>query len=104
MNKKLIVAAMVVPILLASGIAASAYVYSGCKYNSITGNYVFEGKVYAHGTMEDAWDCAIAGLLPKLIITRLGGSGDERAREEARKIIEKNEEVKEKNKEKVKGV
>ena len=45
MNKKLIVAAMVVPILLASGIAASAYVYSGCKYNSITGNYIIVSVV-----------------------------------------------------------
>ena len=100
MNKKIIVAAVAVPVLLVSGIAASAYFSSECKYNMFTGNFVSNGKVYAHGTMEDAWTCALAGLLPQSVISRLGKYGDSTTRAEAKKIIEKDEEVKQQRKEK----
>ena len=100
MNKKLIVVAVAVPILLASGIAASAYFSSECKYNMFTGNFVANGKVYAHGTMEDAWTCALAGILPQSVISRLGKYGDSSTRAEAQKIIEKDEEMKKQRKEK----
>jgi hypothetical protein len=100
MNKKLIVAAVAVPILLASGIAASAYFSSECKYDMFTGNFVANGEVYAHGTMEDAWVCALAGILPQSVISQLGKYGDSSTRAEAQKIIEKDEEMKKQRKEK----
>jgi hypothetical protein len=100
MNKKLIVAAVAVPVLLASGIAASAYFSSECKYDMFTGNFVANGEVYAHGTMEDAWVCALAGILPQSVISQLGKYGDSSTRAEAQKIIEKDEEMKKQRKEK----
>jgi hypothetical protein len=100
MNKKLIVAAVAVPVLLASGIAASSYFSSECKYDMFTGNFVANGEVYAHGTMEDAWVCALAGILPQSVISQLGKYGDSSTRAEAQKIIEKDEEMKKQRKEK----
>ena len=100
MNKKLIVIAVAVPVLLVSGIATSAYFSSECKYNPFTGNFVVGKEVYAHGTMEDAWVCALAGLLPQSVISRLGKYGDSSTQAEAKKIIEKDEEVKKQRKEK----
>ena len=102
MNKKVMFLIVAVPVLLVSGIAGSAYFSSECRYNIFTGDFVANGKVYAHGTMKDAWVCALEGLLPQSVISRLGKYGDSSTRAEAQKIIEKDEEVKQQRKEKTK--
>ena len=100
MNKKLIAISVVIPIALVSGIAASAYFSSECKYDPLTGYYVVGEKVYAHGTMEDAWACALEGLLPQSVMDRLGEYGHMSIQAEAQRIIMKNEEMKKQRKEK----
>jgi len=98
MNKKLIVVSVAIPIVLLSGIAVSAYFSSECKYNPFTGNYVIGEKVYAHGTIEDAWACALEGLLPQSVINRLGEYGDSSTQVETKKIIDTDKEVKKQRK------
>ena len=53
-------------------------------------NYIYQGEEYAHGTMGSALECALAGLLPKLVSDRLGVYGDAPTKEQARKIIDTN--------------
>lgn len=72
MNKKFIIIAVAVPLVLISGAASSVYFSSECKYNPFTGAFVVDGKEYAHGTMKDAWACALEGGLPQSVISRLG--------------------------------
>ena len=88
MNKKYIIIAATIPIVLASGIAASAYFSSECKYDPFTGDFIWKGKTYAYGTMADALTCALEGLLPNIVADRLGKYGDEPTKEEASKILE----------------
>ncbi len=91
MNKKyIIIFASAVSILIAGGVGANALIISNCNYDLATGNYIYKGKVYAHGTMDSALDCAISGLLSKIVSDRLGIYGDEPTKERARKIIETN--------------
>jgi|TARA_Y100000310_G_scaffold165471_1_gene165200 phage-related minor tail protein len=72
MHKKLIIIAIVTPLVLISVVAGSVYFSSECKYNPFTGTFVVDGKEYAHGTMKDAWACALEGGLPQSVISRLG--------------------------------
>jgi hypothetical protein len=96
MNKKLIVIAVAVPLVLISGAASSVYFSSECKYNPFTGAFVVDGKEYAHGTMKDAWACALDGGLPQSVISRLGKYGDRDTQLEAEKIINKDREIRQK--------
>ena len=96
MNKKLIVIAVAVPLVLISGAASSVYFSSECKYNPFTGAFVVDGKEYAHGTMKDAWACALEGGLPQSVISRLGKYGDRDTQLEAEKIINKDREIRQK--------
>jgi hypothetical protein len=91
MNKKhIIIFSSVVALLVAVGIGANALVIANCNYDTATGNYIYQGEEYAHGTMGSALECALAGLLPKLVSDRLGVYGDAPTKEQARKIIETN--------------
>jgi hypothetical protein len=96
MNKKFIIIAVAVPLVLISGAASSVYFSSECKYNPFTGAFVVDGKEYAHGTMKDAWACALEGGLPQSVISRLGKYGDRDTQLEAEKIINKDREIKQK--------
>ena len=96
MNKKFIIIAVAVPLVLISGAASSVYFSSECKYNPFTGAFVVEGKEYAHGTMKDAWACALEGGLPQSVISRLGKYGDRDTQLEAEKIINKDREIRQK--------
>jgi|TARA_R100001480_G_scaffold44343_1_gene57575 hypothetical protein len=96
MNKKFIIIAVAVPLVLISGAASSVYFSSECKYNPFTGAFVVDGKEYAHGTMKDAWACALEGGLPQSVISRLGKYGDRDTQLEAEKIINKDREIRQK--------
>jgi len=96
MNKKFIIIAVAVPLVLISGAASSVYFSSECKYNPFTGAFVVDGKEYAHGTIKDAWACALEGGLPQSVISRLGKYGDRDTQLEAEKIINKDREIRQK--------
>ncbi len=96
MNKKFIIIAVAVPLVLISGAASSVYFSSECKYNPFTGAFVVDGEEYAHGTMKDAWACALEGGLPQSVISRLGKYGDRDTQLEAEKIINKDREIRQK--------
>jgi len=96
MNKKFIIIAVAVPLVLISSAASSVYFSSECKYNPFTGAFVVDGKEYAHGTMKDAWACALEGGLPQSVISRLGKYGDRDTQLEAEKIINKDREIRQK--------
>ena len=91
MNKKyIIIFSSVIAILVAGGVGANALIVSKCNYDLATGNYIYKGKVSAHGTMDSALDCAISGLLSKIVSDRLGIYGDAPTKERAKDIIETN--------------
>jgi len=91
MNKKyIIIFSSAVAILIAGGVGANALVIANCNYDSATGNYIYQGEEYAHGTMGSALECALAGLLPKSVSDRLGVYGDAPTKEQARKITNTN--------------
>jgi len=91
MNKKyIIIVSSTIAILIAGGVGANALVVANCNYDPVTGNYIYQGEEYAHGTMGSALDCALAGLLPKVVSDRLGVYGDAPTKEQARKIIKTN--------------
>jgi len=100
MNKKFIIIAIVAPLVLISGVAGSVYFSSECKYNPFTGAFVVDGEEYAHGTMKDAWACALEGGLPQSVLSRLGKYGDAETRAEAEKITNKDKEIKQQKSEK----
>ena len=91
MNKKyIIIFSSVVAILVAGGVGANALIVANCNYDPATGNYIYKGEEAAHGTMDSALDCALSGLLSKIVSDRLGMYGDEPTKEQARKIIDTN--------------
>ena len=91
MNKKyIIIFSSVIAILIAGGVGANALIVANCNYDPATGNYIYKGQESAHGTMDSAFDCALSGLLFKIVHDRLGRYGDAPTKEQARKIIETN--------------
>ena len=89
MNKKyIIIFSSVIAILVAGGVGANALIVANCNYDPATGNYIYKGKVSAYGTMDSAFDCAISGLLSKIVSDRLGMYGDASTKERAKDIIE----------------
>lgn len=82
---------------IVAGSATGIVAYNACNYDELTGNYLYDGnRVAAHGTMDSAMECALMGMLPDIVIDRLGMFG---ATEEADRIKEVNLEAKQKNKE-----
>jgi hypothetical protein len=94
MIKKYVVVGILVLGVASSALAANALVNSNCNYDSSTGYYVSDGTVYAHGTMNNAFQCAMSGLLPKIVADRLGIFGDASTKDKAKETIKTNEDVK----------
>ena len=91
MNKKyIIIFSSVIAILVAGGVGANALIVANCNYDPATGNYIYKGRESAYGTMDSAFDCAISGLLSKIVSDRLGMYGDAPTKERAKDIIETN--------------
>ena len=91
MNKKyIIIVSSVIAILIAGGVGANALIVANCNYDPVTGNYIYKGKEAAHGTMDSAFDCALSGLLSKIVSDRLGMYGDAPTKERAKDIIKTN--------------
>jgi|TARA_R110000824_G_scaffold36737_9_gene113774 hypothetical protein len=94
MRKISIALAVGVSIILVGAGAGAVYSYNSCGYNVFTGHYVSDGKEYAYGTLDDAYACALFGLLPDFVEQRLGKYGDKDAQRKAKDIIETNNENK----------
>jgi len=88
MSKKLLITLATVGAIVVAGVASAGIVaYSSCGYDEKTGNYLFEGKEYAYGTMDSAMECALQGILPDVVASRLGMWGSAEAKEDAEHII-----------------
>ena len=99
--KMLIFAGVIVTTIAASTLAAGIVSYNSCGYDPETGNYLYDGnKVAAFGTMDSAMECALEGMLPEVVLNRLGMYGDEEAQIEGTRIYytdkQKKEELKSK--------
>jgi len=87
MSRKLLIALGAVSVIVMAGVASAGIVaYNSCGYDEETGNYLFEGKEYAHGTMDSAMECAMQGMLPDVVASRLGMWGSAETKEEADQI------------------
>ena len=94
---KTLIFAGVLSMTIVAGSAAGIVAYNACGYDELTGNYLYNGnRVAAHGSMDSALECALMGMLPDIVIDRLGMFGDA---EEADRIKELNAETRQKNKE-----
>jgi hypothetical protein len=87
MSRKLLITLGAVSVIVVAGVASAGIVaYNSCGYDEETGNYLFEGKEYAHGTMDSAMECAMQGMLPDVVASRLGMWGSAETKEEADQI------------------
>ena len=104
MSRKLLIALGTVGVVVIAGVASAGIVaYNSCGYDEKTGNYLYDGnKVAAYGTMDAAMECALQGMLPDIVIDRLGMYGDEEAQREGTRIYytdkQKKEELESKKK------
>ena len=101
--KTLIIAGIMVTTVAVGSVAAGIVAYNSCGYDEQTGNYLYDGnKVAAYGTMDAAMECALQGMLPDIVIDRLGMYGDEEAQREGTRIYytdkQKKEELESKKK------
>ena len=101
--KTLIIAGIMVTTVAVGSVAAGIVAYNSCGYDEQTGNYLYDGnKVAAYGTMDSAMECALQGMLPDIVIDRLGMYGDEEAQREGTRIYytdkQKKEELESKKK------
>ena len=98
--KTLIVVVTLVTGVVTGSLATGIVSYNSCGYDEATGNYLYDGnKVAAYGTMDSAMECALSGLLPAIVIDRLGMFGSS---EEADRIKAIDAEEKQKLKEETK--
>ena len=87
MSRKLLITLGAASVVVVAGVASAGIVaYNSCGYDESTGNYLFEGKEYAHGTMDSAMECALQGILPDVVASRLGAWGNAETKEEADQI------------------
>ena len=99
MSRKLLISLGVVGAIVIAGVASAGIMASNsCGYDEKTGNYLFEGKQYAYGTMDNAMNCALQGILPDVVADRLGMWGDKETKEYAEQIILMNDIKKEEQK------
>jgi hypothetical protein len=100
MSRKLLITLGAVSVIVVAGVASAGIVaYNSCGYDARTGNYLYDGnKVAAHGTMDSAMQCALQGILPDVVASRLGMWGDTETKEEAEQINLMNELKKEEQK------
>ncbi len=101
--KILVIVGAIVIMIAAGSLAAGIVSYNSCGYDPETGNYLYDGnKVAAYGTMDSAMECALQGMLPEVVLNRLGIYGDEEAKTEGTKIYytdkQKKEELESKKK------
>tara|TARA_R100001369_G_C3285975_1_gene162964 strand:+ start:708 stop:1049 length:342 start_codon:yes stop_codon:yes gene_type:complete len=96
MNKKYTLLCAVLAGLIVTGVSANAIIRSTCNYDPTTGYYTYDGQVYAHGTMNSAYQCALLGILPRIVSDSLGMYGDVLTKERALKIIETDKNTKQK--------
>ena len=88
MSRKLLITLGAASVVVVAGVASAGIVaYNSCGYDESTGNYLFEGKEYAHGTINSAMECAMQGMLPDVVANRLGVWGNAETKEEADNII-----------------
>ena len=88
MSRKLLITLGAASVIVVAGVASAGIVaYNSCGYDESTGNYLFEGKEYAHGTMNSAMECAMQGMLPDVVANRLGVWGNAETKVEADNII-----------------
>ena len=90
LNRKYIIIGLIIIGSIASGLTAKAYISNNCNYDEESGSYIVNNKTYAHGTMDSAFRCALFGVLPQVVIDRLGIFGDNATKERAKEIIETN--------------
>ncbi len=64
-----------------------------CSYDPVSGNFMENGVEHSWGSWEHARLCAQKGLLPEVVLNRLGAFGDAKTRAEAEKLKAENRRV-----------
>ena len=92
----LIIIGTIVATVATGSVAAGIVSYNSCGYDTETGNYLYDNnKVSAYGTMDNALECALQGMLPEVVANRLGIYGDEETQIEGMRIYYINKQKKE---------
>ena len=85
--RMLIIIGTIVATVATGSVAAGIVSYNSCGYDTETGNYLYDNnKVSAYGTMDNALECALQGMLPEVVANRLGIYGDEETQIEGMRI------------------
>ena len=94
--RMLIIIGTIVATVATGSVAAGIVSYNSCGYDTETGNYLYDNnKVSAYGTMDNALECALQGMLPEVVANRLGIYGDEETQIEGMRIYYINKQKKE---------
>ena len=94
--RMLIIIGTIVATVATGSVAAGIVSYNSCGYDTETGNYLYDNnKVSAYGTMDNALECALQGMLPEVVANRLGIYGDEETQIEGMIIYYINKQKKE---------
>ena len=94
--RMLIIIGTIVATVATGSVAAGIVSYNSCGYDTETGNYLYDNnKVPAYGTMDNALECALQGMLPEVVANRLGIYGDEETQIEGMRIYYINKQKKE---------
>ena len=94
--RMLIIIGTIVATVATGSVAAGIVSYNSCGYDTETGNYLYyNNKVSAYGTMDNALECALQGMLPEVVANRLGIYGDEETQIEGMRIYYINKQKKE---------
>ena len=94
--RMLIIIGTIVATVATGSVAAGIVSYNSCGYDTETGNYLYDNnKVSAYGTMDNALECALQGMLPEVVANRLGIYGDEDTQIEGMRIYYINKQKKE---------
>ena len=94
--RMLIIIGTIVATVATGSVAAGIVSYNSCGYDTETGIYLYDNnKVSAYGTMDNALECALQGMLPEVVANRLGIYGDEETQIEGMRIYYINKQKKE---------
>ena len=94
--RMLIIIGTIVATVATGSVAAGIVSYNSCGYDTETGNYLYDNnKVSAYGTMDNALECALQGMLPEVVANRLCIYGDEETQIEGMRIYYINKQKKE---------
>lgn len=94
MKRSLITGLVVAGAIVVAGGTYAAVTADTCNYDPKTGNYHYNGKVYAYGNWDSAIACAKEGKLPQIVADRLGIWGDKKTQAQGREAAKLNAEVK----------